>query len=74
MRDCRGYSGKDKFPNMEEYNTANTEFIRCCSGSKIYVLNHVHGYEKKYNYTDTSGDVFCTNDKIKFMQFLEKRI
>lgn len=63
-----------KFPTAEEYQTAEAQFNRCLSGSKIFILNHIHGKEFKYNYTNTKGKYFSTNNRTEFLNFLERVI
>ena len=59
MNFAKSNGGKGQhFPTAEEYKDAEVEFNRCLSGSKIYILNHIHGKEFKYNYRSTHGLFF----------------
>jgi hypothetical protein len=39
-------------------------------GYKIFIQNHVKKGERKYNIVDTAGEVFKTNDKNEFFNYL----
>lgn len=54
----------------EEAFFNNQKFNSSLGGHKIYVLNHVKDGEFKYNIVSTLGEVFKTNDKIKFINYL----
>lgn len=41
-------------------------------GYKIYILNYPTNKERKYNAVSTAGDVFKTNNKAEFLQFVQR--
>lgn len=40
-------------------------------GYRIYILNYPTKSERKYNVVSTAGDVFKTNSKAEFLQFVQ---
>jgi len=43
-------------------------------GIKIYILNHAGDRECKFNVVSTSGEVFNTNNREKFFEFLRGKV
>lgn len=43
-------------------------------GYKIYILNYPRKKEKKYNVVSTAGDVFKTDKKEEFLQFIVEQV
>lgn len=43
-------------------------------GYKIFIQNHTKKGESKYNVIDTAGEVFKTNDRKEFLDYLRGKI
>lgn len=58
---------KTAVENARKYNKA----CLLIGGFKVFILNHVKNGEYKYNVVPTEGEVYKTNDKERFLRYLE---
>lgn len=48
-----------------------TESFRAVAGFNVYILDYYKSGEYKYNVVPTEGEVYKTNDKERFLRYLE---
>lgn len=82
-KDCvndygRAYREKEtqKYNEMREYITLQElmKAEKILGGYKIFIQNHTKKGESKYNVIDTAGEVFKTNNKDEFFNYLRGKI
>lgn len=49
----------------------NNTVAEILGGFKVYIMKYTKKGENKYNVVSTAGEVFKTNDKQKFLKYLE---
>lgn len=65
---------KEKYLKIKGIITSTDKAEYLLGGIKIYILNHAGDRECKFNVVSTSGEVFNTNNREKFFEFLRGKV
>ena len=69
-KQLKNYHEMKEYISLQELMKAE----KTLGGYKIFIQNHTKKGESKYNVIDTAGEVFKTNDRKEFLDYLRGNI
>lgn len=65
---------KEKYLKLKETIISPEKSQHLLGGYKVYILNHASKGERKFNVVSTTGEVFNTDNREKFFEFLRGKV